>query len=147
MKICVHNFTFAYNLKICVHVSRTKFCKLLQLKIFTLIYSVVKVSASVTPGILSSFSIYWVTWGGLSDLASKSTLSVGISKNCKSSWFQVNKFLIFPLADDFAFLNISSTRIPFYETFLLPFCVLNLHQLLETSRMSTLGGNNMLPCL
>lgn len=86
-----------------------------------------------------------MAWGGLSDLASKSTLSVGVSKNCKSSWFQVNKFLIPPVADDFAFLNISSTRIPFYETFLLPFCVLNLHQLLETFRMSTLGRKKYAP--
>lgn len=107
------------NLKLCVYVSRTKYCKLLQLKTFTLIYSVVKVSASVIPGILSSFSSCWVAWGRLSDLASKSTLSVRVSKNCKSLWFQVNQFLIPPLADDVAFLNISSTRIPLYETFLL----------------------------
>lgn len=40
------------NLKICVYVSRTKYYKLLQLKTFTFIYSVVKVSASVIIGIL-----------------------------------------------------------------------------------------------
>lgn len=115
------------NLKICVYVSRSKYCKLLQLKTFTFMYSVVKVSASVIIGILSSFSSYWVAGRGLSDLASKFPLSLGVSKNCKSLWFQVNQFLIPSLADDFAFLNISSTRIPFYETSLLPLCVLNFY--------------------
>lgn len=133
------------NLKICVYVSRTKYYKVLQLKTFTFIYSVVTVSASVIIGILSSFSSYWVAVRGLSDSGSKSPLSLGVSKNCKSSWFQVNQFLIPPLADAFAFLNISSTRIPFYETFLLPFCVLHFHQPLETSRISTLAGKQYAP--